>query len=99
MTFVSTVVQVMGLEPPAAEVSTCPELPAVVGRLKLYVPAAACGLMVTAPEVFPASETLPRVVPAMPSVGVDVNAGSEDVTPASTEPEGAAARATTGLVP
>jgi hypothetical protein len=40
--------QVIGEEPPPADVSTCPLEPAVVGRLKLYVPAAACVAIIVA---------------------------------------------------
>ena len=56
--------QVIGAATPPPEASTCPAVPAVMGKLKLKVPAAACGLMLTTPEVFPETDKLPSTVPA-----------------------------------
>ena len=50
-------------------------MPAVVGKVRDHVPAAAAGWTVTVPEVFPVSERVPLVVPATPKVGVAVKAG------------------------
>ena len=47
------VAQVIALVAPPWEVSTWPAVPAVVGRLKLYVPAAACPCTVIVPEEEP----------------------------------------------
>jgi hypothetical protein len=38
-----TSAQDIAVELPSPETRACPEVPAVVGRLKLYVPAGACG--------------------------------------------------------
>ena len=49
-------VQVMTPLPPPAEVKNCPEVPAVVGKLKLYVPAADCGKIEIVPELDPVNK-------------------------------------------
>jgi len=46
---------VIGAEPPPPEVKTCPAVPAVIGKLKLNVPAVACGKTVIEPLVVPLS--------------------------------------------
>jgi len=48
-------VHVIGADPPPPEVNTCPAVPAVIGRLKLNVPAVACGNTVIEPLVVPLS--------------------------------------------
>src|SRR5689334_9532505 len=60
VTFVSSVfdsvpgvVHVIADAPPPADVRRSPDDPAVVGRLKLYVPAAACGCIVIVPLLLP----------------------------------------------
>ena len=65
----ATVVHVMAAPTPPCEVRTCPAEPAVVGRLKFQVPAAAWGWMVTVPEVVPERPKVPVAVPANPSTG------------------------------
>src|SRR5438309_1428255 len=62
----------MAAAPPPPDVKTCPAAPAVVGRLKLKVPAAACGCTVTTPLVVPARLRAPVPVPAAPSVIMEV---------------------------
>jgi hypothetical protein len=62
------VVQVIALETPPAEVKTCPLVPAVVGKLKFQVPAAACGKILTTPELLP--EIAKLLAPAFPKTGV-----------------------------
>jgi len=51
---VDGVVQTIAVAPPAWDVKTCPAEPAVIGRLKLYVPAADCGRIVMIPLPAPA---------------------------------------------
>src|ERR1700684_3775096 len=41
-----------------------------MGKLKLYVPAAACGAIVTVPLVFPLSASFPTAAPVTPRVSV-----------------------------
>jgi hypothetical protein len=50
---VVSVVHVIGLLVPPPETKACPADPALVGRLKLNVPATACGKIETVPEVDP----------------------------------------------
>ena len=64
------VVQVMAVAPPAWDVKTCPAEPAVIGRLKLYVPAAACPVILTTPLVVPLSAKIPVPAPANPTANV-----------------------------
>lgn len=52
---------VLGDAPPPPEMRHWPVVPAVVGILKLYVPAAACGNIEIVPDVVP----LRRIVPAL----------------------------------
>ena len=47
------VVHDIGVPTPPPEVNTCPEVPAVVGKLKLYVPATAWGKIEILPDVEP----------------------------------------------
>ena len=53
LTVVLGLVHVIAVAPPPCDVSRVPAEPAVVGRLKFQVPAAACGCTVTAPLVDP----------------------------------------------
>jgi hypothetical protein len=62
------VVQVMAVAPPAWDVRTCPAEPTVIGRLKLYVPAADCPSMLITPLVVPASAKVPFPPPTTPTV-------------------------------
>jgi hypothetical protein len=80
---VDAFVQVIADAPPPALVNTCPLVPAVIGKLKLYVPAEAWPCMVITPEVLPVivdvrELTLPvtesEVPVADPNTGV-VNVG------------------------
>lgn len=47
-------------------------VPDAFGNVSVGVPAAACGVTVTVPDVFPAKANVPMVDPAIPSVGVEV---------------------------
>ena len=62
------VVHVIGAATPPADVNTWVVVPAVIGKLKLYVPAAACGLILTTPEVLPRKFKLPKAEPVTPKV-------------------------------
>lgn len=53
-------------------VALAAKVPDVFGKVSVAVPAAACGVMVTVPDVLPVSAKVPSVVPATPSVGVAV---------------------------
>ena len=67
--------KVIGLVPPPPLNNAWPAVPATTGRLKLKVPAAAWGAIVTIPLVLPAREIVP-LVPAKPRVGVAVIDGT-----------------------
>ena len=48
------------------------KVPEAFGNVRVGVPAAACGVTVTVPDVFPAKANVPIAEPGMPSVGVAV---------------------------
>src|SRR5574343_367722 len=66
-----------GVVAPAAKV------PLVFGRVRVGVPAVACGVIVTVPLVEPASPSVPIAVPDTPSTGVREKAAGD---PARTPP-------------
>lgn len=61
----------MGELPPPPDKRPNPEVPAVVGRLKLNVLVVACGVMLTVPEVAPLSDNTP-VAPEAPTETLSV---------------------------
>ena len=81
-----SVPKVMGAAPPPPLSSGWPAVPATVGRLKLYVPAAACGWIVTTPLPLPASDTVPEDAPGTPITGVTVTEGTPAAFVFSTPP-------------
>ena len=54
------------------DVALTANVPEAFGKVSVGVPAAACGVNVTVPDVLPVSANVPSVVPAIPSVGVAV---------------------------
>jgi membrane associated rhomboid family serine protease len=47
-------------------------VPDKIGRTRFGVPAAACGVIVAVPEVFPANPSVPITLVGIPSTGVEV---------------------------
>jgi hypothetical protein len=70
VTVPDAVVHVIAVPTPPCDVNTCPAVPAVVGKLKLYVPATACGKILTVPEVDPFKST--PAVDEFPDISVVV---------------------------
>ena len=61
--------------PEPSVVIACPEEPAELGKVKVQVPAAAAGVMVTVPLVVPANFNCPVAVPDTPMVKLVDNIG------------------------